>query len=74
MKAFDKAGTRDITGEVFAPNGFMKVDADYSGKPYEQWSPSDWPETPPPYQNPKYSNLFAVGIAFLPRPIPFPSR
>jgi len=62
MKAFDKAGT-DITGEVFAPNGFMKVDADYSGKPYEQWSPSDWPET---YQNPKYSNLFAVGIAFAP--------
>ena len=29
LKAFDKAGD-DITSQVFAPNGFMKVDADYT--------------------------------------------
>jgi sulfide:quinone oxidoreductase len=62
MKAFDKSGA-DITDRIFAPNGFMKVDADYSGKPYEQWSPADWPET---YQSPSYANIFAVGIAFAP--------
>jgi sulfide:quinone oxidoreductase len=62
LKAFDKAG-EDITAEVFAPNGFMKVDADYKPKPYEQWSKADWPQT---YQSPKYPNCFAVGIAFAP--------
>ncbi len=35
----------DITATLFAPNGFLKVDADYSGKPYEQWSAEDWPRT-----------------------------
>ncbi|MGH1467739.1 MAG: NAD(P)/FAD-dependent oxidoreductase [Bdellovibrionales bacterium] len=60
--AFNKAGG-EITGELFAPNGFMKVDADYSSKPYEEWEPSDWPKT---YQNPSYGNIFAVGIAFAP--------
>jgi len=62
IKAFDKSGG-DITGEVFAPNGFMKVDADYAPKAYEDWSKNDWPKT---YQNPKYKNMFAVGIAFAP--------
>ena len=62
LKAFDKAGA-DITGEVFAPNGFMKVDADYAAKPYEEWSKNDWPKT---YESPKYKNVFAVGIAFAP--------
>ena len=62
LKAFDKAG-HDITGEVFAPNGFMKVDADYQPKPYEQWSKNDWPKV---YQTPKYQNVFAIGIAFAP--------
>lgn len=62
MKALLPDGT-DITGEVFAPSGFMKVDADYSPKSYEEWSAADWPST---YQSPKYPNMFAAGIAFAP--------
>ena len=62
FKAYDKQGA-DITDRLFAPNGFMKVDADYSGKPYEAWSVSDWPET---YQNPSYPEIFAPGISFAP--------
>jgi sulfide:quinone oxidoreductase len=62
LKAFDKAG-EDITGSVFAPNGFMKVDADYTPRPYMEWSARDWPRT---YQTPGYANIFAVGIAFAP--------
>jgi sulfide:quinone oxidoreductase len=62
FKAFDK-NNNDITGKLFAPNGFMKVDADYSGKPYEEWSVDDWPKT---YQNPDYKNIYATGIAFAP--------
>jgi sulfide:quinone oxidoreductase len=62
LKAYAKDGS-DITDKLFAPNGFMKVDADYSGKPYEEWKASDWPRT---YQNPDYKNIFAVGIAFAP--------
>jgi len=62
LKAYDKAG-EDITDKVFAPNGFMKVDADYTAKPYEEWKASDWPRT---YQNPDYKNMFAAGIAFAP--------
>ncbi|WP_371164261.1 NAD(P)/FAD-dependent oxidoreductase [Buchananella felis] len=62
MKAYDKDGN-DITDVVFAPSGFMKVDADYSKTSYEEWSADDWPHT---YQNPTYENMFAVGIAFAP--------
>ncbi|CAB4760495.1 unannotated protein [freshwater metagenome] len=62
MKAFEKDGS-DISAEIFAPSGFMKVDADYSGKPYEEWLASDWPNT---YQIPKFPNVFAIGIAFAP--------
>ncbi len=62
IKAFDKTGG-DITSSLFAPSGFMKVDADYSGKPFEEWGVSDWPSV---YQNPVYRNLFATGIAFAP--------
>jgi len=62
LKAFDKSG-EDISSLIFAPNGFMKVDADYTPRPYEEWSASDWPHT---YQNPSYQNMFAVGIAFAP--------
>ena len=62
LKAFDKSGA-DITADLFAPNGFMKVDADYNPKPYEDWSKHDWPKT---YQTPKYKNIFAIGIAFAP--------
>lgn len=62
MKAFDRAGN-DITSTLFAPSGFMKVDADYTPKPYEEWAPEDWPHT---YETPSYPNVFAVGIAFAP--------
>ncbi|KIM10295.1 MAG: sulfide:quinone reductase [Sulfuricurvum sp. PC08-66] len=62
LKAFNKAG-EEITDKVFAPNGFMKVDADYTPKPYEEWRAADWPKT---YQTPLYKNIFAAGIAFAP--------
>lgn len=60
FKAFDK-NNQDITDKLF--KGFMLVDADYTQKPYEEWSVEDWPET---YQNPNYANIFAPGIAFAP--------
>ncbi len=62
LTAFNKAG-EDITSTLFAPNGFMKVDADYTPRPYLEWSAKDWPKT---YQSPVHKNLFAVGIAFAP--------
>lgn len=62
IKAFDKAG-KDISPKVFAANGLMLVDADYTQKPYEEWSINDWPEN---YQSPQYSNIYAAGIAFAP--------
>ena len=62
LKAYNKAG-EDITAQLFAPNGFMKVDADYTPRPYMEWSAGDWPKT---YQTPSYRNIFAVGIAFAP--------
>ncbi|WP_417237631.1 NAD(P)/FAD-dependent oxidoreductase [Bizionia sp.] len=60
FKAYDK-NDEDITDKLF--RGFMIVDADYTPKPYEEWSVQDWPET---YQNPNYKNIFAPGIAFAP--------
>jgi sulfide:quinone oxidoreductase len=62
LLAFDRLG-KPITESLFAPNHFMKVDANYTQKPYEQWFPEDWPST---YQNPVYRNVFAAGIAFAP--------
>lgn len=62
MKAYDKSGT-DISSKVFAANGMMKVDADYTQKPFEEWKASDWPSI---YQNPDYGNMYAAGIAFAP--------
>ena len=62
LKAFNKTG-EDITAQLFAPNGFMKVDADYTARPYMEWSAKDWPRT---YQSPSFRNMFAVGIAFAP--------
>jgi len=62
LRAVDREGL-DITDTVFAGNGFMKVDADYTQRPFEQWRAADWPRT---YQNPTFRNLFAVGIAFAP--------
>lgn len=62
LKAYARDGA-DITDRVFAPNGFMKVDADYQKKPYEEWKADDWPRY---YQSPALPNLFAAGIAFAP--------
>jgi sulfide:quinone oxidoreductase len=62
LTAFDRGGA-EITAGLFMPNGFLRVDADYSPKPYEQWLAADWPRT---YQSPGYPNLFAAGIAFAP--------
>jgi sulfide:quinone oxidoreductase len=60
FKAFDKTNN-DITDKLF--KGFMIVDADYTPRPYEEWTVQDWPET---YHNPSYPNIFAPGIAFAP--------
>lgn len=62
LRAFDRDGV-DISGEVFTPNHFMRVDADYAAKPFDEWQARDWPST---YQSPKFANVFAVGIAFAP--------
>lgn len=62
LKAFGRDGV-EKTEAIFAPSGFMKVDADYTKKPYEQWRAADWPRY---YQSPAYPNLFAAGIAFAP--------
>ncbi|MBT9256957.1 FAD-dependent oxidoreductase [Phycicoccus sp. MAQZ13P-2] len=62
LKAYDRDGG-DITDRMFAPSGFMRVDADYTAKPYEEWRGEDWPLT---YLAPGYDNVFAVGIAFAP--------
>ena len=62
LEAFDRDGNT-ITDDLFAASGFLKVDADYTAKPYELWSASDWPTT---YESPKYANVFGVGIAFAP--------
>ncbi|ODT05361.1 MAG: sulfide:quinone reductase [Gemmatimonadetes bacterium SCN 70-22] len=62
LRSFDQAG-HDTTAELFAPNGFMRVDADYTQKTFDQWDAGDWPST---YQTPRYDNVFAVGIAFAP--------
>jgi sulfide:quinone oxidoreductase len=62
LKAYDRSGN-DITAELFAPNGFLRVDADYAQRPFEEWRAEDWPKT---YQSPKYANVFGIGIAFAP--------
>jgi sulfide:quinone oxidoreductase len=61
LKVFDQAGV-DMTSQVMNAGGFMKVDADYKVKTYEDWSPEDWPKT---YQT-QFKNMFAIGIAFAP--------
>ncbi len=62
LTAFDKSG-KEIKETLFAPNGLMKVDADYTPKAYEEWKAADWPKF---YQNPAYNNIFVTGIAFAP--------
>ncbi len=62
LRAYDRQG-EEITQKLFVPNGFMRVDADYTARPFEAWSPADWPRT---YQSPVHPNMFAAGIAFAP--------
>jgi sulfide:quinone oxidoreductase len=71
MKAFARDGG-DVTSEIFAPSGFMKVDAEYAQKPFAEWRASDWPRT---YQSRRHGNLFAIGIAFAPpHPMSLPRK
>lgn len=62
LEAYDRGGV-DISDQLFAPSGFMKVDADYTPKPYEEWRAADWPRT---YLARGHDNIWAVGIAFAP--------
>ncbi len=62
LKAEARDGS-DLTPTLFAPNGLMKVDADYTPRSFEEWSVDDWPTI---YKNPSYDNIFAAGIAFAP--------
>lgn len=62
LQAFDRSG-EEITDVMFAPNGFMKVDAHYGVTDPSQWRSEDWPKT---YEAPGFPNHFAVGIAFAP--------
>ncbi len=40
LTAYDKSGV-EITEKMFAPNKFMKVDANYESKPFEEWEADD---------------------------------
>lgn len=62
IAAYDRDGA-EITDRLFAPSGFMKVDADYAPKGYDEWRAEDWPRT---YESPEFPGVFAVGIAFAP--------
>lgn len=71
LNAVDRNGA-DIKDRLFLANGFMKVDADYTAKPYDTWRASDWPRS---YQSSAYKNIFAAGIAFAPpHPISQPRK
>ena len=61
--AYTAADGTDITERMTVPSGFMRVDADYTAKPYAQYSGDDWPAL---YRAPLYPNLYAAGIAFAP--------
>jgi sulfide:quinone oxidoreductase len=62
LKYVDGQGV-DITDKMTLPNGFMRVDADYTAKPYEEYRASDWPAL---YRSPHFDNIYAAGIAFAP--------
>lgn len=58
-----RSGGADITEKMTMPNGFMRVDADYTPKPYDRYEANDWPAL---YRSPHYANVYAAGIAFAP--------
>jgi sulfide:quinone oxidoreductase len=60
---YENAKGEDITANMTMPNGFMRVDADYTPKGYKEYKGSDWPAL---YRSPLYANLYAAGIAFAP--------
>lgn len=62
--AFVNAAGDDVSGDIVAPTGLIKVDAVY-GLPYEELvnRPDAWPSV---YQNPAHPEIFAAGIAFAP--------
>jgi sulfide:quinone oxidoreductase len=62
--AFTGKDGEDISGDILAPNGLVKVDAKY-GLPYDELAkqPDAWPRV---YQNPAHPEIFAAGIAFAP--------
>lgn len=62
LKYLDAQGN-DITEKMTMPNGFMRVDADYTAKSYDQYRASDWPAL---YRSPLFENIYAAGIAFAP--------
>jgi sulfide:quinone oxidoreductase len=73
IKYIDKNGT-DLTSDLCAPNGMLKVDADYTSAPkgFDNWKKEDWPLT---YQNQTYKNIYAAGISFAPpHPISKPGK
>jgi sulfide:quinone oxidoreductase len=71
LTAFDKAGN-DITPTMFAPSGFMRVDADYTVKPTRSGAAATGPRPMSPRATP---NVFAVGSAFAPpHPISRPRK
>lgn len=53
----------DITAQMTMPNGFMRVDADYTQKSYADYRAADWPAL---YRSPLYDTVYAAGIAFAP--------
>jgi sulfide:quinone oxidoreductase len=62
LKYVARDGT-DITDNMTVPSGFMRVDADYAAKTYDQYRAADWPSL---YRSPLYDNVYAAGIAFAP--------
>ncbi len=48
LKAFGRDGV-EIGDRLFIASEFMRVDADYTPRPYEEWKAADWPRT---YQSP----------------------
>lgn len=64
MKYVSGSG-EDITSKLCAPNGMLKVDADYSSasRGFDNWKKEDWPSY---YYNQDYRNIFAAGISFAP--------
>jgi len=63
LEYVDKDGA-DVSGDILAPNGLVKVDATY-GLSYDELvqRPDAWPRV---YQNPAHPEIFAAGIAFAP--------